>query len=58
MSTQNVLDLLKETSMLGCQFIDTPIEQNRSLEKLPDQVSTKKSRYQRLVGHLIYLSHT
>ncbi|WMV45233.1 hypothetical protein MTR67_038618 [Solanum verrucosum] len=44
--------------MLGCQPIDTPIEQNHSLEELPDQVPTNKARYQRLVGCLIYLSHT
>ncbi|CAL8996385.1 unnamed protein product, partial [Prunus brigantina] len=44
-----VLDLLKETSMLGCEPIGTPIEQNHGLEEYPDQVPTNKGRYQRLV---------
>ncbi|XP_059275216.1 uncharacterized mitochondrial protein AtMg00810-like [Lycium ferocissimum] len=53
-----VLDLLKEAGMLDCQPIDTPIEQNHNLEELHDQVPTNKARYQRLVGRLMYLSHT
>ncbi|KAI5354497.1 hypothetical protein L3X38_007392 [Prunus dulcis] len=44
--------------MLGCEPIGTPIEQNHGLEEYPDQVPTNKGRYQRLVGRLIYLSHT
>ncbi|RDX86414.1 hypothetical protein CR513_32252, partial [Mucuna pruriens] len=44
--------------MIGCQPIDMPIEQNHGLEEPPNQVSTDKGRYQRLVGRLIYLSHT
>ncbi|BBN68279.1 hypothetical protein Prudu_361S000400 [Prunus dulcis] len=38
--------------------IDTPSEQNPKLGLYPDQVPTDKERYQRLVGKLIYLSHT
>ena len=53
-----VLDLLAETGMLDCKPIDTPIEMNHKLAIYPDQVPTNKSRYQRLVGRLIYLSHT
>ncbi|CAL2240277.1 unnamed protein product [Prunus armeniaca] len=53
-----VLDLLNETGMLGCKPADTPIVHNHNLEILPDQVPTNKDRYQRLVGRLIYLSHT
>jgi hypothetical protein len=54
-----VLDLLTETGMLACQPIDTPIEQNHKLgDDRVDQVPTNKERYQRLVGRLIYLSHT
>jgi hypothetical protein len=45
--------------MLACQPIDTPIEQNHKLgDDRVDQVPTNKERYQRLVGRLIYLSHT
>ncbi|GJS14014.1 putative RNA-directed DNA polymerase [Tanacetum coccineum] len=44
--------------MLDCKPIETPIETNHKLSILPDQVPTNKERYQRLVGKLIYLSHT
>ncbi|CAN6723763.1 unnamed protein product [Malus baccata var. baccata] len=44
--------------MLDCKPVDTPIEQNHRLGLFPDQVPTHKERYQRLVGRLIYLSHT
>lgn len=53
-----LINLLKEIGMLGCQPIDTPIEQNHGLEELPNQVPPDKGRYQRLVGRLTYLSHT
>ncbi|KAM1494901.1 hypothetical protein ACFXTO_029686 [Malus domestica] len=53
-----VLDLLAETGMLDCKPVDTPIEQNHRLGLFPDQFPTHKERYQRLVGRLIYLSHT
>ncbi|XP_061354632.1 secreted RxLR effector protein 161-like [Gastrolobium bilobum] len=44
--------------MLACKTADTPIEMNHSLAVYPDQVAADKNRYQRLVGKLIYLSHT
>ncbi|CAL8175398.1 unnamed protein product [Prunus armeniaca] len=53
-----ILDLLPETGMLDCKPIDTHSEQNHKLGLYPDQVPTDKERYQRLVGKLIYLSHT
>ncbi|CAL9016052.1 unnamed protein product, partial [Prunus brigantina] len=53
-----VLDLLTDTGMLDCKPADTPIVQNHHLGEYPDQVPTNKERYQRLVGRLIYLSHT
>ena len=53
-----ILDLLTETRMLGCKPVDTPIEQNHKLFHCLDATSTDKGRYQRLVGKLIYLSHT
>ena len=43
--------------MLGCKPVDTPIEVNHNLkENVGEMVYTE--RYQRLVGRLIYLSHT
>ena len=51
------LDLLEETSMLGCKPIETPIEQGGKA-KLIEGDTVNKGRYQQLVGKLIYLSHT
>ncbi|KAB2635595.1 reticuline oxidase-like protein [Pyrus ussuriensis x Pyrus communis] len=53
-----VLDLLKETGMLGCKPVDTPIVEKHHLCVDPNQKSVDKGRYQRLVGRLIYLAHT
>lgn len=53
-----VLDLLAETGMSACVPVDTPIEVNHGLSIYPDQIPTNKERYQRLVGKLIYLTHT
>jgi hypothetical protein len=53
-----ILDLLTEVGMLECRPADTPIVQNHRLGEYPNQVPTDKGRYQRLVGKLIYLSHT
>lgn len=53
-----VLDLLKETGKLGCKPIDTPIEYNHGLCDAPEDLTVDKGAYQRLVGKLIYLSHT
>ncbi|XP_038904223.1 uncharacterized protein LOC120090567 [Benincasa hispida] len=52
------LDVLKKTGMAGCKPIDTPIEVNAKLSNLSEGVPVNKERYQRLVGKLIYLSHT
>nr|CAN77894.1 hypothetical protein VITISV_026062 [Vitis vinifera] len=53
-----VLDLLTEVRLLECKPMDTLIVQNHRLGEYSDQVSIDKVRYQRLVGKLIYLSHT
>ena len=53
-----VLDLLAEIGMLECKPADTPIVQNHGLGEHSNQIPTNRERYQRLVGKLIYLSHT
>ncbi|GAB2282201.1 hypothetical protein Dimus_039528 [Dionaea muscipula] len=53
-----VLDLLAETGMLDCKPSITPIEVNHKLGLYANQVPADRERYQRLVGRLIYLSHT
>nr|XP_016434951.1 PREDICTED: uncharacterized mitochondrial protein AtMg00810-like [Nicotiana tabacum] len=51
------MDLLKETGMTGCRPAESPIESNHKLQSGVGE-SIDKERYQRLVGRLIYLSHT
>ncbi|CAM8948608.1 unnamed protein product [Rhodiola kirilowii] len=53
-----VLDLLTETGLLDCKPVDTPIEQNHYLAESFDQIPIDRISYQRLVGKLIYLTHT
>ena len=53
-----VLDLLKETGMLGCKPADTPMDPTTKLGAKENCAPVDKGRYQRLVGKLIYLSHT
>jgi hypothetical protein len=52
-----ILDTLSETGMLGCRPALTPIEQNHRLTSESGQ-PVDRAQYQRLVGQLIYLSHT
>ena len=52
-----MVDLLKETKMLGCKPIDAPIKLNHKVRRDKDAI-VDQERYQRLVGKLIYLSHT
>jgi hypothetical protein len=52
-----VLDLLTETGMLGCKPAVAPIDQKSKLSAEAGE-PVDKERYQRLVGRLIYLSHT
>jgi hypothetical protein len=52
-----VLDLLTETSMLGCRLAASPIDQKYKLSAEARE-PVGHERYQRLVGQLIYLSYT
>ncbi|RVX19263.1 Retrovirus-related Pol polyprotein from transposon RE1 [Vitis vinifera] len=53
-----ILDLLKETGMSGCRPADTPIDPNQKLGDTNDGNLVNTTRYQKLVGKLIYLCHT
>jgi Reverse transcriptase (RNA-dependent DNA polymerase) len=53
-----ILDLLAEIGMLDCKPADTPMAQNMKFSNDHNQVPANKEQYQRLVGKLIYLSHT
>jgi Reverse transcriptase (RNA-dependent DNA polymerase) len=46
---KNVLDLLKETDMLGCKPTSTPIDKKSKLSAKAGE-PVNKERYQRLVG--------
>jgi hypothetical protein len=49
--------LLKETKMMDCDRVATPIEQNHNMHADSGE-PVDKMRFQRSVGRLIYLSHT
>ena len=53
-----ICDLLGVTGLLGCKATETPIEPNLKLQQASLEEMVNKERYQRLVGRLIYLSHT
>ena len=52
------LDLLKETGMIGCRPIETPMDPNTKLEAQTEGTTIDRGMYQHLVGKLIYLTHT
>ena len=49
---------MTKVGLLDCKPTDTPTIQNHKLSQYTDQVHMNKGRYQKLVGKLIYLSHT
>lgn len=53
-----ILDLLKETEMLGSKPADTPMDPTIKLGFKISDKTVDKERYQRLVEKLIYLAHT
>ena len=53
-----ILDLLAEIGMVDCKPAETPIIVNHGLQIKEGAQLTDRERYQRLVGKLIYLSHT
>ena len=53
-----VLDLLAKIGLTGGKGSKIPIEPNSRLWNNPSNQTVDKGRYQRLVGRLIYLSHT
>ena len=53
-----ILDLLTETGLLGCKAVETPVEPNLKLKPANTEDVIDREKFQRLVGKLIYLSHT
>ncbi|XP_021730020.1 uncharacterized protein LOC110696990 [Chenopodium quinoa] len=53
-----ILDFLTETGMINCKPADTPMIMYHGLQIIEGSELVNQTRYQRLVGKLIYLSHT
>ena len=53
-----ILDLLDETKHTNCHINETPIEVNHKLTILEDDPKVEIGSYQKLIGKLLYLSHT
>ena len=53
-----ILDLLDETKHMDCRISDTPIEANHKLKLDDKDPHIEMSSYQKLIGKLLYLSHT
>lgn len=53
-----ITDLLKETGMTACKPATILIDPNTKLSKAEEDIEVDNERYQRLIGRLIYLSHT
>ena len=53
-----VIDLLRDVGKLACKPNSISIDPNHKLREVVGDKDTDKDAYQRLVGRLIYLSHT
>ena len=53
-----VIDLLKETGKTACKPASTPMDPNVKLGTAEEDTAVDREMFQRLVGKLIYLSHT
>ena len=53
-----VTDLLAETGKIECKPVSTPMDPNHKLGEAKEEPMVDKRMYQRLVGRLIYLTHT
>ena len=53
-----ITDLLKETGKTACKPTSIPVDPNIKLGSAEEDIAVDKEMYQRLVGRLIYLSHT
>lgn len=53
-----ILDLLTKAGMKACKQVYTQANPNQKLGYIKESIPVNKSQYQRLVGMLIYLSHT
>ncbi|XP_019091105.1 PREDICTED: uncharacterized protein LOC109128712 [Camelina sativa] len=52
------LDIIDECGLSGAQPTDTPLEQNHTLLSSKSKPLSAPDQYRRLVGRLMYLTHT
>ena len=50
--------VLKRAGMLNCKIMSTPVNTNEKLQLNDNSGSADKKRYRRIVGGLLYLTHT
>ena len=55
---KHILELQEETKHTNCHINETPIEVNHKLAILEDDPKVEICSYQKLIGKLLYLSHT
>ena len=53
-----ILDLLKEIGVRSCKLADRPMDQNKKIGTYNNGTPMDQGRYQRLMGKLIYLTHS
>ena len=53
-----ILDLLNDVCMMGCRTASTPMDPNIKISSKSRELLSDPASYQRLVGHLIYLTNT
>jgi len=55
---KHITNLLKETRKTACKPVSTPVDPNIKLGSAEEDNAVNKEMYQRLMGRLIYLTHT
>ena len=53
-----IMEILEETKHINCHVSDTPIEVNHKLTLSEEEPRVELNSYQKLIGKLLYLSHT